>query len=148
MSNYTFSRKGYTLDIADINDDSLVFLTEIKKDGVKSYLVLEFTDISKEADSAIEFATYDEAKQHFASVITEQSEQDDEPIGDDPAIAIMQLRMALEAHDWFYMMSDDSSAYDSGSKSARHINKLAKKCGRAGKDLVREFQDKYEKVND
>lgn len=147
MSNYTFSRKGYTLDIADINDETLAFLTEIKKDGVKSYLVLEFTDISKEADSAIEFATYDEAKQHFASVITEKCD-DDDVVGDDPAIAIMQLRMALEAHDWFYMMSDDSSAYDNGSKSARHINKLAKKCGRAGKDMVREFRDKFEKVND
>lgn len=48
----------------------------------------------------------------------------------------------LEEHDWYYMFSDDSRAYNAGYKNALYIRELAD----GNEEFARMYQEKYNKV--
>jgi hypothetical protein len=55
---------------------------------------------------------------------------------------IKELEKALKNHDWFYMYSDDSRAYNKGRDESDKIHKLIKDIGDEGKKLYKKYSKK------
>jgi hypothetical protein len=53
------------------------------------------------------------------------------------------LESKLKSHDWYYMMSDDSRAYDKGKASLGEIEKMVKELGREGLELYTKYFKKF-----
>ena len=56
---------------------------------------------------------------------------------------INDFKKALEAHDWYYMMSDSSRVYDAGVASEKSLRAMAKDLGSAGVNLYNKFHKKH-----
>jgi hypothetical protein len=56
--------------------------------------------------------------------------------------SISDLQKMMNAHDWYYMYSDDSRAWDRGRDSERKILDLVKKLGDEAEKLYREEHQK------
>ena len=52
---------------------------------------------------------------------------------------IEELQKLLEAHDFYYVYSDDSRVYDKGKASQEKIDVLIKEIGSEGKRLYEQF---------
>ena len=52
---------------------------------------------------------------------------------------IEALQKLLEAHDFYYVYSDDGRVYDKGKASQEKIDVLIKEIGREGKRLYEQF---------
>ena len=52
---------------------------------------------------------------------------------------IEELQKLLEAHDFYYVYSDDGRVYDKGKASQEKIDVLIKEIGREGKRLYEQF---------
>jgi hypothetical protein len=54
-----------------------------------------------------------------------------------------QLQALLDAHDWYYMMSDDPRKYDQGVAEEKQIMNLVSQLGQEGKDLYNQYLLKH-----
>ena len=52
---------------------------------------------------------------------------------------IEELQRLLEAHDFYYVYSDDGRVYDKGKASQEKIDALIKEIGSEGKKLYEQF---------
>ena len=52
---------------------------------------------------------------------------------------IEELQKLLEAHDFYYVYSDDGRVYDKGKASQEQIDALIKEIGSEGKRLYEQF---------
>ena len=52
---------------------------------------------------------------------------------------IEELKRLLEAHDFYYMYSDDSKVYDKGRVSQDKIDALIEHTGSKGKKMYQQF---------
>lgn len=57
--------------------------------------------------------------------------------------SINDFKKALEAHDWYYMMSDESKRYTAGEAEQKALIKQAKELGAPGIKLYNTFYKKF-----
>lgn len=57
--------------------------------------------------------------------------------------SLSDLESKLKDHDWYYMMSDDSRAYDKGNSEEKAIKKMVKELGEEGLKLYTTYFLKY-----
>lgn len=79
---------------------------------------------------------------------TENDEQEDDPTMGDPsgrrnrkAIQLYKLEQELKHFDWYYMMSDDSHVYMTGSRQLSVLREKARKLGIEGERLLKKYAD-------